>query len=366
MVLATLWTTGAQAGDITPLQPGIETVGDAEWAAHDRENVKHEGYLERWMTFVERDDGGWMQISMVLTNFGPGDENAVIDVLRFAPPYTDPAAPIAYGRYPRKYPKGTWSLERSGRFRLRAGACDLQRTATGWTLKGTTWSTELELTATLVEPGWKPGNGRIGLPEGHVLSYAMLAGKVRIEGRERLLEGTWRPFKGTGFGEHGLSTMLPYQLADRWVRLDGRAGPYRVHFVEVTLTPKLGSERHGWLLVMKDGKVVASSLEATAKVLESKRDPVEPHHAVPMRYSVTAKTRDGPVALEVALGRLAYREDLLQVLPAAVRSFISMFLQPMNYFFRARLSLTLPGGATASGKNAWAVFSPLRAGRQMR
>jgi hypothetical protein len=337
--------------------PGIVSAGDL--ASNHLRYAKHEGYIERWMIRVERRDKGWMQLSYVLANLGPGDGHALVDIMRFAPEMGKPNTPRTFTRRPKRHKKGSWRASTTV-LNVKIGKSWLKSTRTG--LKGyiKAWDYQVEFELKHTAPPWKPGNGTLTFPGHGDLAFQHMATRSRIWGRERRLNGKWHKFRGIATAEHGVTNVMPHKLANRWLRFEGTSGPYSVHYLELFTPSKWNKQRFGWIVVTKGATVVTSSLAAHSSPLQFRRDKIEPHHRVPRRYRVIAMTRDGPIQLTVSTRGSIHREDLLAPLPALFRAVLKMFVQPVNFYDRTRFWLRLPGRTAPIKGRGLSLYSPMR------
>lgn len=358
----------AGADEIRAYTPGPGAVPDAWHGSSHEQHKSDEGYLERWMFTVDRHDGGWMQLQWMLTNLGPGDGHAGTDIMRIGHDVGKPDTPLSFYRWAQKAPSDGWKASAAG-LDLKVGQSWLKRTPTGYAGYLTAWGYELEFTVRTTVDAWRPGSGSVEFPDGgRFRIHLMPAGGV-FEGRERTHRGEWLPVRGRAWGDHATSSMLPHHIAERWLRLHGRAGPYTLSYLELFTPERWGEQRFGWLVVMKGDAVVASSLRARATPTRLQREPGAPHHRVPVRYRIEAPLTGGggTAVVEVRLGKLLHREDVLEPVPRLIRSVLEMFVQPVNFFHRARFELRLPGvEQPLQGRRAVSMFSPFRAPRPSR
>jgi len=344
----------AHADRVTGFTKASSTVGKADLGSHHERFKGKEAYLERWLITLERKGGAWMQASYVLTNLGPGDGHATIDIMRYAPPLAEPTGKPEFYRWPKRAPKGDWAAKTSG-LDIRIAKNTLRKTSKGIEGYMTAWGYELEFVCKPRSKSWRPGNGKVSFPGAGVLKLHTLPTGGRLTGRERTHNGEWQTFKGTCSGEHAATTVSPQKLAHFMLRFTGRAKGHRVTFMEIATPKDWAEERFGWLVVTKGGKVVAHSLNAHATVLKTRTNKV---HKVPTRYRVTA---DG-ITLEVKTGKLLYREDVLGEVPKFIRSVLQLFIQPMNFYNRSQFRLQLPETKEIKGRTGLSVFGPTKRG----
>jgi len=237
----------------------------------------------------------------------------------------------------------------------------LTKTNRGYRLILSAKDYQLEADLKSVGPNWRPGNGEAAFPSGGRFGVHLMPALSTFKGRERVKNGEWREIKGTGWGEHGYTNMLAHVLSNRFLRFHGRKGRYAVSFLELFTPEHFAGERVGYLVITKGKKVVASSLTARSTAIDLKRDRKKPHHRVPFKYRIDAKTSDGkPISVDVEVGRTLYREDVLGTVPNWVRRVIQIFIQPVNYFNRAKFELVLPDASRVAGRGV-SLYSPMKA-----
>ena len=330
---------------------------EADLACHYAELGKGEAYFERWTVQIHRKDGGWMQLQYVLSNVGPGDAYAVVDAMRWAPPFGQTEGEPGFRRWPKRWLKGDWSC-RADRLDLRVKDSRLRRTAKG--LEGALEARgyRIEFTLTAQGPGFRPGDGWIRFPDGGRFGVQLAVNEGVFAGRERLDDGAWQPVTGRAWADHGVTTMMAHRLSQSWLRFRGRAGDLAVHYLELFTPEKWAAERFGFLVVTDSKGIVVSATAARAAPSRFLRDREPPHHRVPIVYRVTGSTPQGEVALEVRVGALVHREDVLAPMPAWIQRLLRAFIQPINFFNRGRFRLTLPDGRKVTGKGM-ASFHPM-------
>lgn len=337
--LSVLAVPCAHADDIDGFTPDRLVPTREEQGAHDAA-FDDEGYVERWMLMVNRDDGGWMQLSFAITHAGPGSRHGVVDLMRLAAPLSGPpdAAPGFY-RWPIK--QKVVVAEREG-LSLRFDDNLLVETPTGYRARLSEWGYELELEVRRDAPAFRPGSAPLRFPNGGIVAIELPAVATRVTGRERTHGGAWRPIRGVGWMDHGLTTRLPHLLASRVLRFQGRSGPWAVATFELHAPKALSGQRFGFMVVTHKGAVVASSVEALSTVAAFRKDPGKPGRKVPRRWSVRLDTPDGPLTLRVTAGKSLFREDVLEPMNPFIRAFLEPFLRPINDHDRARFELALP------------------------
>jgi len=350
----------ASADNIDAFKGGTSKVTTADMASvHSRYKTK-EGYLQRWMFRVRRDDGGWMQISYVITNLGPGSGSAVVDIMRLGPSLAGDEEGMVFKRRSKKHRPKEWTASGS-KLDLKFGESWLRTKGRGFKAFAKAWDRQVEFTVKGQGARWQPGDGSIHYPKKGSFRQQVLNSRARIEGRERQRDGEWRPFKGTVSVEHSVASLLPYQMVKNLIRFEGKAGPYVVHFQELTTPPMWADEKFGWLVVTKGSKVVAVSHKAVAKVTKHRTAKTKAgvKHRVPSKYRVEASTPDGPIVLDVKTRTNIHVEDLLAALNKPVRMVLQVFIQPVNVFDRAKMRLQLPGSEKKRSGKGMSLYASI-------
>ena len=344
----------AQPIDAFPDAPRVVPASVA--GSHHLRFKNDDGYLERWMYSIQRDDGGWMQLSMVISNLGPSGGHAATDLMRLAPPLNGESEEHTFFRWPIGIEAGQWTA-RTDALDVRMGASWIRETSGGYEGAFRGWGYEFEFRIESIVPAWRPGDGRIHYPdEGH-FSFHLMPAIGRLKGRERTHGGAWRPVSGQAWGEHTVTNRMPQDIATRVLRFRGTAGEYTIDFMELFTPARWDNARFGWIVVRKGSEIVYWSRDAHATPTRFQRDPTAPHHRMPVHFLVTA----GALKLQVQWTERLYREDVLAPLPALLRSVISLFVQPINFFHRARFRLKLPDVERILGRDGFVVYSPLSA-----
>ena len=344
------------------------------------------------MLMLHRRDGGWMQLSFVVTNLGPGSGNAVVDLIRLGPPLAgSTAAPgtsqdttrgttmgpaRTFYRWLRKVGRKDWrASEQSVEITTAAGT--LKTIKTGYRATVSIWGYELEVDIRSQGPNWQPGSGVATFPEGGHFALQLAPVTAQFTARERTHSGAWRQFKGTAWVEHGVTNVMPQRLSRRFLRFHGRVGALGIAYMQLETPKSLGADNIGWLVITDGNKVVAELRDPKLTVLKTRRDPRSPHHRVPIVYKVAGYKVEGTatgrrdtsevspagtmVELRVRVGGSLARDDVLESLPGWIRGVISMFVQPVNYAHRARFQIRW-SKRTKKGKGV-SLFSPMRAPR---
>lgn len=358
-LLVCLTTSVASAGDLRSFQAGSSKVSAKLAGPQEARFSDDEGYFETWMFMMYTKGGGWIQARFILTNVGPGSSHAAIDVMRQGAPLGGEAGKRVFSRYIDKIEKSVRKTTNQP-LDLAWRGSRLTRTKKGYTLRLNTKGYEFEGEITARGPHWKPGNGEITFPGGGRFGVQLIPTLARVTGRERLNGGEWADVKGGAWGEHGFTNVMAHKLSKRFLRFQGRKGAYAVAFHEIFTPENFGEERMGFLVVTKGRKVVSSSLVAASSPSKFKTDRPWPHHKIPMQYDVDAPAEGGKLKLSVKVGPTLYREDVLASVPGWVRRVVELFIQPVNYYNRAKFEVTLPDGETISGRGV-SLYSPMRA-----
>jgi hypothetical protein len=330
-------------------------------ASQQKRFKSKEGYFETYLLTFYAKGGTWIQVRFILTNVGPGDGHGALDVMRNGPAL-DENKERGFTRYIDKVEGKARKVSAAGApLDLTFRDTRLEKTKTGYRLTLRAKEYELEANLKAVGPNWRPGTGEAHFPSGGRFGVHLMPTLSTFKGRERVKNGEWRDIKGTGWGEHGYTNMMAHVLSNRFLRFHGRKGRYAISFLELFTPEHFANERVGYLVVTKGKKVVASSLAARSTPTELKTDRKKPHHKVPFKYRIEAKTIDGkPILVDVNVGRTLHRENVLSTVPGWVRRVIEIFIQPVNYFNRAKFKLTLPDTKELKGQGV-SLYSPMKA-----
>lgn len=353
------FVTAVDAQPIRPFSGKMSPVLDSDIASLSARIGDSDSFLERWRMGVFRKDGGWMEISFILSNLGPGSGHSAVDVKRFAHDVGKPDTARSFYRWPKKFEAGNFKADGKV-LNVTMGPCTLKQTKSGWRGRISAWGYELEFTLDNQSDPWKPGNGKAVYPQG-TFHMSVPATYARFRGRERSHGGPWGQFSGVAWFEHIAADVPIYNVAEKWLSFSAVKGRYSIKYLEV-FTPKfMGGKRYGWLVVNRGKKIVASSLAARSTKVNRKREKKSPFHKVPTRYVVNAPTEKGLIKLEVKVGESIFREEVLAKVPALIRLFLAAFIQPVNFYRHSRFKLTLPDGYKLRGSRGITTFSPMRA-----
>lgn len=302
-----------------------------------------EAYSERYTFNIPLDGGGEIYMDFTVSNLGWGDNKGATTAR-----VTIPGQKTYH--YRKELDGDEWSFDRKA-FRIHMGKSSIETDGKGYRLRHE-GSTRIDLKMASVVPAWRPGKGKIEL-EGQTFELALMAPKAHVSGRVGM-NNTWIPVSSQiGMGDWTMSTIAPYDLAQRFSRFKAYEDDYMVTWREIKTTKDLGNKSIVWVLVMKGDDVVfesaSATLTASAEYTDKKSD-----YRVPRVFRIDASKGGKKISLTVRGSRPTVR-DLLADHGSVARAIAGTMTKPFEFNSDATFTLKLPTGDTISGRGPLGV-----------
>ncbi len=300
-----------------------------------------EAYSERYTFNIPLDGGGEVYLDFTVSNLGWGDNKGATSVRVKLPgqkTYT----------YRKELDADEWAMDRKS-FNIRMGKSTVQANGNGYSLRHE-GNMPFELKLENVVPSWKPGSGKIDVND-ETFQLALMSPKARVSGRIKV-DGQWQPVSSAnGMGDWSMSTIAPYDLAQRFSRFRADEGDYAVVWREIQTVEDLGGKSVVWVLVTKGDTIVFASANATLVtsgfVHDDKSD-----YDVPRTFQITAREGENRISLKVRGGKMKVR-DLLAEYGAVARTIAGTKTSPFQFNSDAAFTLklnTVEGETSVSGR----------------
>lgn len=137
-------------------------------------------------------------------------------------------------------------------------------------LRGRDRTTYMEATMTLVDPLYRPGDGRLEYGWDRHFFYEQIAiPRFTFEGRvnrkdDRDDDDNWEDVTGVGYGEHTVTNNFPFDIAQRFVGFRALRNDGLTIIADGLTTPQeFGGRGINWGIVSLEGDLLLESTEAT-------------------------------------------------------------------------------------------------------
>jgi hypothetical protein len=304
--------------------------------------------LEYWDLVARFESGHRLFARVLVTNEGPGERTAV-GVGHLIPPQGE-VVQFRNGRL-----EGRWSVSDDGRS-LRIGSTELHLAAPERRLEHDNNRRGIEIRVRLrADPSAR--HPRQDAPADYRVDLLDLA--VPVEATV-LVPGMTAPLEleGRGAFVHTWMERSEQDLVQRRIDFSSLDAGAQVHLWDLT-TP--GGERHHWLVVVRDGKVLVETSELHVD-LESR--PATPARGYPVPAAL--RLRGSGFSGRITLERQLLEHDPLGDLPQPFRFLLSFDMRPRRVWTDASYSLRLdaaPGRAAldldGSGIASVTILNPL-------
>jgi fatty acid desaturase len=275
---------------------------------------RHPAYGESFTFIADLDDGTYAQLSLSLTNLGPGSTKGICRAV-VVPPRGSPWKPST------RVGKDGWRWTGGEREQLAVGPCSawVDRVATGIEvpLEGGTVRLVFE-TRPAPRSAIREAAVKVG---GQVFQSRVLLYRVRVSATLALPGQAPRMVGGAGYADHSRSTVPPKGLASRWVRFRALRGERGL-----LLLGREGQDGRVdplWACEEADGCREFSALE-----IERDGSSRAPAFGIRLRGA-----RD---AVEIHSERLLYRDAPIEELGVVGRLVAPFAGSPVTYVYRAQ------------------------------
>ncbi|MEZ4460707.1 MAG: hypothetical protein R3E66_13460 [bacterium] len=290
-----------------------------------------EAYSERYTFNIPLDGGGDVYMDFTVSNLGWGDHKGVTTARVRLP------GKKAY-TYKAELDEDDWSFDRKV-LKIRMGKSTLEADGEGYRLRHD-GDVRIDLKLENTVPAWRPGSGKIKVG-GETFELALMSPKARVSGRIGMA-GTWYPVSSAnGMGDWSMSTIAPYDLANRFSRFKAYHDGMMVTWREIRTTEDLGGKSVVWVLVVKDGEVLfesaAAKLTASAEFTDKTSG-----YSVPRVFKIQGRDNGQTLSLTVRATRVTVR-DLLADYGSVARTIAGTLTNPYQFNSEASFTLKLDG-----------------------
>ncbi|HLA76886.1 MAG TPA: hypothetical protein VJU18_04820 [Vicinamibacteria bacterium] len=187
--------------------------------------------------------------------------------------------------------------------------------------------------------------GRIRLDASRFYDLTVLAPRLKARGSARFPGGPLLDLgEGVGVALRSYSNLADYQQAASVFRFHSFDPGVQLSLAEITTTAKHGSERLGFLWMVRGSRVVFRSYDVDRRFTLTRRDAAGPGYPVPQALTLGAGRPDPAVSGQAKL-ELRRRDDLLGWLDSAlVRFVVRQFSHPVQYVFDAEYAFDVETG----------------------
>jgi hypothetical protein len=321
---------------------------DAEVEDHRPVLLDSESYTEGWDQYFHFEDGTFLAVQFLISNYGPTDHRALV-IGSLVPVGDDEPLVIKNGRG-----RKDWSFDERG-LDLKVAHHRFSGIHPDYHLYLRNSRGEVELTVKAQVEPWRLG--RIPRPESENFQYtSFLVPLADADGRYRRgsasagTAGPWQPLRnGRGFAVRYLNNSSLSKVARTWIRIASidRDAPSSPVFY---LVQRPGPTQSSFLAIMSDGRIRKrwAHFPVTLIVAENdvagdaEKDVVTawlPPHTVEFQISAPDGTVDG----KIMMTRLLQRFDFVRELKPIERFFVQFLNTPVHYRYLATYELTFQG-----------------------
>lgn len=280
------------------------------------ERAEEDEYVESLAFTATFQGGASMDLSLVVTNLGMGDNNAGIK-----------SELTAAGKTER------YRVEVDDNWTQKPGRIHMDKTRVEGNLNELRVFHETpkyyyDLTFRRTAPSWRPKSGTTRFGDSGKLFYefSLPMPMADVEGRVRL-GSQWFPLKGTGYVDHSRTNMYSHEQAHRWHRFRGISDGTLVQLSRFITTPEYGSLSIGWLVVLSRDAVLHESYDYSLALSDLRADREYKNYRVAWRYDLK---NDAQLSGFVKADTQAYRSNYLSSMGALKRLIVSQFAKPIS------------------------------------
>lgn len=307
-----------------------------------------ESYTEGWDQYFYFEDGAFLAVQFLISNYGPTDHRALV-IGSLSSPDSDKPLVIKNGRG-----RKDWSFD-DRQLDLKVAHHRFSGTHPDYRLYLRNSRGEVELTVEArVEP-WQLGP--IPGPESAKFQYASFMmpmaharGRFRRGSESAGTAGPWQALRGgRGFAIRYLNNNSLSKVARSWIRvasIDSQDPSSPVFY----LVQRPGPTQSSFLAIMSGGRIrkqwtrfpvtlIAPEVDAADEAEDDARDERVPPDAIQLQITGT----DGKVAGTITMARLLQRFDFVQELKPIERFFVQFLNTPLHYRYLAQYDLTYQG-----------------------
>lgn len=280
---------------------------------------KREKYSEQYDFHADLDDGGRLRIAFTISNLGWGDGRGAVQIELERPDAADYS-------FREKFGRGEWSYDKNT-FKLKIANTSVEATSEDTFQLTHEGDLRIEVRFRLRVPMWSPGqlhrDGRyrrvhIICPRGDV------TGKVSRNGTSEEISAD-----GSGYADHTVTNIAPYDLARRFCRFWGFSGDTTVVWKAADLTPDYGGKRVGWIMVARRGRIVFTDFDPVFRMDKPQKDP-KTGYEIPRKTTLAARSGKDRVRIVHRMKRVR-RRDLLAEYGAFARMIAGAVATPFRF-----------------------------------
>lgn len=330
--------------------PGSSSPSAGELA---RAALPEDEYVESLTYVMYLSDGGRVESSFQVTNFGIGKGNGgfnaqVVMGAQSAQLRSEVKHNFRWESSPLAIDMG--KDDRGLRLKTLSGVAGQSGHTVEISANAPDFSFRMEVKAQA--PSWRPGSGRVDFAQRQMV-YIIQVPRAEVKG-EVTAFGKKLSVTGVGYMEHGRTNVDPRKLTDRQLRLryfgEAEGQPLTVLSFDQVTPPSDGARRFGFLGVWLGEKLIYENIAPVLEPRELKPDPKRQQNLLPGRFEIGAPG----VKVGAQVKRMIERSDYLDTMSAFLRSIVKHFLHPISYNYdcEAEVALTLP--ALQTTRRGWA------------
>jgi len=302
--------------------------------------IDRESYGEGYFFLGSYNDGSYSFANVFITNLGPGDQNANVDISVVEPNGKNYFAKTDFD--------GTKPQAATDHMDVRVGDSRIWGRHPNFNVKLKAKQLALNLKYQATLPGFAINSGRVlyGSNEDFYSSY-ILQPRAKISGSITTPSGT-RQVNGYGYNDHGWVTMMPHKYSKRWFSLRCFDEKYTLDILEFTVPSEWGSKKVPMIIFARDNKILYGGTRYSLKPSQWQTDP-QSGLKWPKRFEYSI---DRPGRVKVTgtytVERLLEKIDLLSTLSFLERQVARFFAKSYIYRFIVKVegTVTLPDGTT--------------------
>ncbi|MFB6264989.1 MAG: hypothetical protein ABEL76_15425 [Bradymonadaceae bacterium] len=343
--------------------PATASAGSPGWGSNQNVDTEDliprmdsaEAYNERYTLKSKLDNGGLIVAKFTISNVGFFNGGAKVKIK-----VEWPNRPTY--RYSKKFGSNGWSFSKN-RFELKAGdtrflARDEKTFVVHHSGQQNGKKIDLKFVLNNDIAMWSPGSGEIQTGEGY---YALDFISLRSDASGQFEVGeTTHEIQGSdqGYGEHGVTNIAPFRLADHIANGRVYHEDPSVFYLwrKVKLADGYGGVPVTFIVVGYKGEIIFADADADIKFGRVRKDP-KTEYKVP--HAVQINGRDGEDSVKLVLrSNDVSRRNLLESYGKVVQTFASAFTEPYHYSFDAKwgLEMDIQGvEATVRGEGGYMV-----------
>lgn len=299
-----------------------------------------EAYTERYLFNVDLDGGGHIGIDFTISNLGWGDGHGAVQVRVKRPDRPNYS-------FKKELSKGKWNYSKDHFMIDMANTRVEASNDKQFVLTHTNKGTNIRLVFDKELPIWKPGSGQLRkgskLYKLHLIAAsADVTGTVEHEGKTQKVD-----VEDTGYSDHVMTNIAPYNLAKRFARFRTRTNGVFIAWREIHFTDEYGGGKTRFVVMAYKGQYIFSAIDPPMTVGRTKNDPAS-GYTFPMQLQINANSGGDEIKLAMH-GSDFKRQDLLDKYGYTAKLLASSVTSPYRYTVNCQHNLKMSiGGTTAT------------------